>query len=210
MPKFKETKTLYALILWIGGFWVIMAINPLDRHDWMLENILVVVFALLISLSYAYIKLSNRSYFLIILFLTLHITGSHYTYAKVPLGFYLADILDLERNHFDRIAHFAFGLLLAYPIYEALTKLTEVKGWLSYYLPIDVVMALSGLFEIIEWLVVELVNPDLGMAYLGTQGDVWDAQKDMGLAMSGGVIAIVSALLSQAVPRFKNPANDHK
>lgn len=201
MQSFKQNRILQGIIIWVLAFWVVMAINPLDRHDWGLENILVVTFAVCISISYFYLKLSNWSYFLIAAFLTLHITGSHYTYAEVPFGFYLAELFDVQRNHFDRIVHFAFGLLLAYPIYEALTKFTGLKGWLAYYLPIDVVMAFSGLFEIIEWLIVELVNPDLGMAYLGTQGDIWDAQKDMALATLGSVIAIIITVVIRSAKR---------
>jgi putative membrane protein len=191
MKPFLHNKILQALALWLVVFWGLMAIAPLDRHDWFLENILVFVGTGYVLLTYRFLQLSNLSYFLVITFLTLHITGAHYTYSAVPFGYDLAKMFDMERNHFDRIVHFSFGLLLAYPIFETLRRFAGIKGWLSYYLPIDIVMACSGLFEIIEWAVVEIVNPELGMAYLGTQGDIWDAQKDMALAALGSILAML-------------------
>lgn len=169
-----------------------MAIAPLDRHDWLMENILFFVFFPALVISYKIFQLSLKSYVLITLFLTLHLTGAHYTYAKVPFGFYLSEVFDISRNHFDRIVHFSFGLLLTYPIREVLIRYTKLRGFLSYYLPVDVVLACSGFFEIIEWLFVLGVNPELGDAYLGTQGDIWDAQKDMALATIGSVVAMIS------------------
>lgn len=168
-----------------------MAIAPLDRHDWMMENILFFVFFVVLTSSYRLFQFSLKSYALITIFLTLHLTGAHYTYSKVPFGFYLSEVFDITRNHFDRIVHFSFGLLLTYPIRELLIRFAKLRGFFSYYLPVDVVLACSAFFEILEWLLVLSVNPELGDAYLGTQGDIWDAQKDMALAMIGSVLVMV-------------------
>jgi putative membrane protein len=127
------------------------------------------------------------------------LTGAHYTYAKVPFGFYLSEIFDISRNHFDRIVHFSFGLLLTYPIRELLIRYAKLRGFFSYYLPVDVVLACSGFFEIIEWILVLGVNPELGDAYLGTQGDIWDAQKDMTLATIGSVVAMLITFTSEKI-----------
>lgn len=185
-------KSISILLIWIIFYWVLMAISPLDRHDWLMENILFFVFFTVLLGSYQFFQFSLKSYILITIFLTLHLTGAHYTYSKVPLGFYLADVFDVSRNHFDRIVHFSFGLLLTYPIREFLMKFANTRGFFSYYLPVDIVLACSGLFEIIEWLFVLGVNPELGDAYLGTQGDIWDAQKDMALAAVGSLVAMVA------------------
>lgn len=155
-----------------------MAIAPVDRHDWLTENVLFLVFMLVVVFTYHIFTFSNLSYFLIFLFLILHQIGAHYTYSQVPAGFWMQDLLGLQRNHFDRLVHFSFGFLLVYPIRELLVRLVKVEGFFSYYLPLDIVLACSGLFEIIEWLVASIVNPELGAAYLGMQGDIWDAQKD--------------------------------
>ncbi|CAG0968071.1 partial Inner membrane protein YjdF, partial [Geobacteraceae bacterium] len=135
----------------------------------------------------------------IFIFLCLHEVGAHYTYAKVPYdewfrsltGTPLNELLGFQRNHFDRLAHFCFGLLLAYPIREVFLRVAEVRGVWGYYLPLDVTMATSMLFELFEWGAAELFGGDLGVAYLGTQGDIWDAHKDMALASLGAVIAML-------------------
>ncbi len=132
-------------------------------------------------------------------------TSAHYTYSEVPFGFYLSEVFHFSRNHFDRIVHFSFGLLLVYPVRELLIRFANIRGFFSYYLPIDVVLACSGLFEIIEWLFVMMVNPELGDAYLGTQGDIWDAQKDMVLATIGALIATILILISSfIIPKGKD------
>lgn len=182
-----------------------MAISPLDRHDWLMENMLFFIsFSALVG-SYRFFQFSIKSYILITIFLTLHLTGAHYTYSKVPFGFYLSEVFDLTRNHFDRIVHFSFGLLLTFPIRELLIRFAKLRGFFSYYLPIDVVLACSAFFEILEWLLVLSVNPELGDAYLGTQGDIWDAQKDMGLAMIGSVVAM---LVTFTTNKFCRRTND--
>jgi putative membrane protein len=100
----------------------------------------------------------------------------------------------LSRNPFDRIVHFAYGALLAYPVREALIRLAGVRSIWSYYLPASLILAQSGLFEIIESVVAAFVSPELGSAYLGTQGDEWDAQKDMASAFGGAALAMIVTL----------------
>lgn len=187
--------------------WIALAIAPLDRKDWALENALVIVIVPALALTRNKLPLSRISYTAIFLFLCLHEVGAHYTYAKVPYdawfsslsGATLNGLLGLERNHFDRLTHFSFGLLLAYPIREVFLRVAEVRGVWGYYLPLDVTMAMSMLFELFEWGAAELFGGDLGVAYLGTQGDVWDAQKDMALAMLGAMIAM---LLTAAINAY--------
>ena len=185
-----HNRPLQLMVTWLLIVWTITAINPYNRHDWLLENLLVFVTAATLTLTYRTFQFSNHSYLLLTLFLTLHLIGAHYTYSNVPIGFTVQEWLDLSRNHFDRVVHFSFGLLLAYPIREFLVRTTALSGFLSYYIPMDVVLAFSGLFEIIEMIAAMLVSPELGDAYLGTQGDTWDAQKDMALAFIGSIIAM--------------------
>mgnify|MGYP001811652950 FL=1 len=125
------------------------------------------------------------------LFLSLHLVGAHYTYSETPLGFWLQPLFDFERNHYDRIVHFCFGLLIAYPFREFLLRQVQVVRPWSYILAVTVVMAFSSIYEVIEGVVAMLVSPELGSAYLGTQGDEWDAQKDTFLAFSGAVISML-------------------
>jgi putative membrane protein len=184
---------LLGLLLWYAALWSWAAIEPIDRRDWLLENILAVAAVAVLLWTYRRFQFSAVSYCLITLFLTLHAFGAHYTYAEVPLGFWLKEAFALTRNPFDRIVHFAFGALLAYPLREIHMRLAGVRGFWSYYLPASGILALSGLFEVIEAIVAMIVSPELGTLYLGTQGDQWDAQKDMAAALFGALLALVAA-----------------
>ena len=115
-------------------------------------------------------------------------------------------VLGLERNHFDRLVHFLYGLLLTYPMHELLVRSAGVRGYWSYFLPITISLAGSLFFELVEWVAAELFGGDLGIAYLGTQGDVWDAQKDMALAALGAVLAM-GATYAAVWMRDQRPAS---
>ena len=178
--------------------WAALAVAPSYRQDWALENALVIPLVAALVLTRRALPLSRVSYTLVFLFLCLHEVGAHYTYAEVPYdrwfeaftGHTLSEALGLQRNHFDRVVHLCFGLLLAYPIREVFHRVAQVKGFWGYYLPLDVTMAFSMVFELFEWGAAEFFGGDLGVAYLGAQGDVWDAQKDMALATLGAVAAM--------------------
>lgn len=191
------TLGLYALL------WLALAVAPKDRADWALENVLVLAFVPALLASLRWFPLSRLSWTLILLFLSLHSVGAHYTYSEVPyngwsealLGFRLNDALGLERNHFDRLVHFSYGLLLAYPMRELFLRVANARGFWGYFLPLDLTLSTSAIFELFEWGAAELFGGDLGVAYLGTQGDVWDAHKDMALAGLGALIAMSLTLL---------------
>lgn len=187
--KLGERRRLPQMLLaWYVLCWIVTAVDPVDRQDWMLENILAVFLVAGLLFTYRWFAFSNRSYVILTLFLTLHAVGAHYTYAQVPVGFWLQDVFQLSRNPFDRLTHFAYGFLLFVPMQELLVRLVRVQGVWSSLLAVCVTLATSGLFEVVEALVAELVSPELGLAYLGTQGDEWDAQKDMACAFAGAVL----------------------
>lgn len=188
---------LRGLAVWYLGLWCFLAIAPYDRQDWLLENLLTLAAVIALALTFRWFQFSTISYVLITAFLTLHAIGAHYTYAEVPFGFWLQRTFDLARNPFDRIVHFSYGLLLVFPLRELLMRLAGVKGFWSYYLPVSGMVAQGGTFEIIEALVTQVVNPELGSAYLGTQGDEWDAQKDMAAASAGAMITTILLLCAR-------------
>jgi putative membrane protein len=206
------------LVLVVLAVWVWAAINPTYRHDWLLENYLVFIFVPVIIFTGRYFRLSSISYGLITLFMIFHVIGSHYTYAEVPFGYALQEWLGASRNMYDRLVHFSFGLLLAYPIREVFMRITRVKGIWSYYLPLDVTLSFSAVYEIIEWVTAIKAAPEAGLAFLGTQGDVWDAQKDMLMAGTGALIAmLVVAVINlryqknfskEMIESLKIPADD--
>ena len=189
---------LLVLAVLFAVIWVALAISPLYREDWLLENALVIAFALVLAASWRWFPLSRVSYTLIFLFLCLHETGAHYTYSRVPynewtqalFGMSLNEAMGWERNHFDRLVHFCYGLLLAYPTREMFLRIANVRGFWGYFLPLDVTMSTSMIFELFEWGAAVLFGGELGMAYLGTQGDIWDAHKDMALASLGALTAM--------------------
>ena len=189
MP-FRANRPLQGMLLWLVLLWVITAMDPLYPRDWLLENLLVFFYGFLLMVTYRRFAFSNLSYGLFTVFLSLHLIGAHYTYAETPLGFWLQDLFDLHRNHYDRIVHFSFGLLIAYPFRELLLRAAGLRVSWSYLLSVIVVLAFSNFYEIIEAITADIVSPELGDAYLGTQGDIWDAQKDSFVAFIGSIIAM--------------------
>ena len=190
----------YFLVLSVlyGAFWILLAIDPHDRSDWALENVLVVVAAFALFFSYKRLLLSRVSYTMIFIFLCLHTVGAHWTYSLVPYdqavqtitGHSFNELVGWQRNQYDRIVHLAYGLLLAYPIRELFLRIAQVKGFWGYFLPVVLTMAASMFYELVEWGAAEVFGGGLGMAFVGAQGDVWDAQKDMWLATLGALIAM--------------------
>ncbi len=195
----------YLLVLGVcfAALWIGLAIKPWYRADWAVENILVALFVIAVAAFHRKRLFSRLSYTLIFIFLCWHEVGAHYTYAKVPYdvwfqtltGRTLNSILGWERNNFDRVIHFLYGFLLAYPIREIFLRVARVRGFWGYFLPLDLTMSTSALFELIEWGAAEVLGGDLGAAYLGTQGDIWDAHKDMALASLGALLAMLIVAL---------------
>jgi putative membrane protein len=186
------------LLLVFAVWWLAWAYRPWNFQDWVIENVLTVAFLVLLFLTRNAFPLSKVSYTVLFVFLCLHTIGAHYTYADVPyekwgaaLGVSIQQLFGFTRNHFDRLVHFLFGLLFAYPMREFFMRVAGTRGAWSYYLPVELVMALSMIYELIEWLAAVVVGGELGMAYLGTQGDLWDAHKDMALATTGACLGML-------------------
>ena len=206
------SRTLYlgTLAGILAVLWAALAFHPFDRSDWWLENALLFAAIALLIVTYRVFPLSRISYTTIFVFLCLHTIGAHYTYAEVPYdaawrsltSHSLNAALGWERNNFDRVVHFCYGLLLAYPIREVFLRIANVRGFWGYFLPLDLTMSTSMLYELIEWAAALAVGGDLGQAYLGTQGDVWDAHKDMALASLGAPITMcITAAVNVALQR---------
>ena len=170
--------------------WLWAAIEPLHPEDWLLKNYLIFLFVPIIILSGRYFRLSDLSYSLITVFMMLHVVGSHYTYSETPFGFTLQQWFGADRNMYDRFVHFSFGLMLAYPMRETFMRIAKTRGFWGYQIPLDLVIASSAIYELIEWLVAGQVDITAGIAFLGAQGDIWDAQKDIAAAIMGAVLAL--------------------
>jgi putative membrane protein len=179
--------------------WINSIVGTPDYHNWVLENLLVFISLSFLIISYKKYQFSNLSYLLITIYLCLHVYGSKYTYADNPFGFWLQDYFEMSRNHYDRIVHFSFGFLIAYPMREMFLKWFNYPKWVAWALPIEITLSISGLYELIEWAVADIFFREQGAAYLGTQGDIWDAQKDIFLAFSGAIIATSIVSLAKKI-----------
>lgn len=176
------------LLVWAWTF-----IGTTDHANWVIENVLTMIFIGGLVWGYHRFKFSDLSYTLMFVYILLHIYGAMYTYAENPLGYWLMDVFHGERNHYDRIVHFSFGFLLAYPMRDYFKNHFQWPNWVCWVLPVEITLSFSGAYELIEWAVADVFFPAQGAAYLGSQGDIWDAQKDMGLAFSGAVLTMVGA-----------------
>lgn len=177
---------------------VVLGIAPSFRQDWLLENLLVLVAIPLLIATRHRLRFSDASYTLLFVFFVLHEIGAHYTYSLVPydswsesaLGASVSGMLGLQRNHYDRLIHFAYGALLYLPIVELLRAVAPPRGLWRWLLPVLFVLSNSAIYELIEWAAAEVFGGELGVAYLGTQGDPWDSQKDTACAALGALIAL--------------------
>ena len=179
--------------------WSNSLIGTTDIANWLLENTLAFIFVILLIITYKNHQFSDLSYLLICVYLCLHVYGSKYTYAENPLGYWLQDVFHSSRNHYDRIVHFSFGFLLAYPMREMFLKWLKYPRWVAWLLPIEITLSISAFYELIEWAVADVFFKAQGDSYLGTQGDIWDAQKDIFLAFCGAIVATTIVSLVKRV-----------
>lgn len=193
-----ERRCFFVLSFLLLIEFVILAIDPLSRSDWLLENALVIALALALGISFRWFRFSRLSYVLIFVFLSIHEIGAHYTYSNVPydsvvqrlFGVSLNQLLGWQRNQFDRLVHLAYGLLLALPLMEFCRRVVGLgPGWARFF-ALMLVMATSMFYELIEWGAAVVFGGGLGQAFLGTQGDPWDSQEDMLLATLGALIIL--------------------
>jgi putative membrane protein len=198
LPAYRRTLLAAFALVWLA-----LAVDPADRGVWAAENLFVAALGLGLWLIRDRVAFSGVSATGIFVFLCLHAVGSHHTYAAVPYetwlqaltGTTLRDQFGMERNHYDRLVHLAFGLLLTWPMREVLVQTSAVRGRWSYLLPVALSMAASMAYEVAEWLAVSLVAGEAqGAALLGTQGDTWDSQKDMALGALGAMLAMSAAV----------------
>ncbi len=193
MPK--SHKILYFIYIVI---WIISAIDPKYPSDWLIENILVItLFPVVIWLDTKY-RLSFWALFMLLVFASLHSLGAHFTYAKMSYFDVITHMFGFERNHFDRVVHFLFGALVFRTFFEIISHYVTKKR-VTLIFTFTLIVSISTLYEILEYFAAVIFHPELGIAFLGTQGDVWDAQKDTIAAISGAVINIMIYLLKDKI-----------
>jgi putative membrane protein len=187
------------MLLWYAALFAALAIAPMDARIWWGSNILPLVFVATLILTYRAFPLSNTSYMLIAAWLTLHTIAVHYTYPKVPVGFWLEAWFDFHRNHFDRIVHFSFGFFMTLPLVEIFRRRCQVRGWLLPYLVVITVLGFSAFWEIVEAWIGQIAHPDIERAMVGHQGDVWDPQRDMASALYGSLVYVAYLTVTRSL-----------
>ena len=184
---FKKSVTVIFIL-----FWIVLAINPVDRGIWALENILVVtIFPVVLWLDRRY-KFNNWTYLSLTAFVILHLFGAHMTYNNMIYFSWFSDWFGWERNYYDQVIHFLFGLMVFVPFFEIFYH-QGVSRKLSYLIAFLFISGVGAWYEILEWLSMALFSnrPDEICAQAVTQGDVWDAQKDIAYAVIGSVVVLL-------------------
>jgi len=180
------------LLLVVLTFWVWSGIKPKDTYlTWFLETLPVMIALPIILFTYHRFRLTDLTYTLIAIHAMILMLGGHYSYAKVPLGFWMEDLFGWTRNNYDKIGHLMQGFGPAIYTREIMARTSSLKNgkWLGF-MAVAVPLAFSGLYEIIEW-IASLSNPSDTEAFLGTQGYIWDTQTDMFFCLLGSIVAII-------------------
>lgn len=190
MSSSSNIRLLKLLTLFYSAVFIFSAIAPVSRAVWVAEIVPVIGVLALVWWVSRHFTFSKTAYMLMFVWIFLHTIGSKYTFAEVPFDWFNHLIGSEERNQFDRVAHFSIGLY-AYPIAEYITRQRLMKPALACTFSILAIMSLAAGYEIIEWWYAAVAGGDEGIAFLGSQGDIWDAQKDMLMDTLGALTAVI-------------------
>lgn len=196
---FRENRLLQVLCLALAVVIVITGYRPERVFDWWLENAAALTFIAVLGITYRRLPLSDLSYLLIFVYLCMHEWGAEYKYSDVPLGEWMKPWLHTTRNHYDRVMHFSYGLLLAYPMQEWFMRVVGVTSRWRYLLPVESTLAFSACYEMLEALAASVLTPERGEEFVGMQGDMWDSQKDMLMAGLGAIAAMLVIAMIRTV-----------
>jgi len=197
IPRHEHDRFAMLLLAAFVVIWGMLAMQPLYRSAWLLENLLIFVAIPTLVYLHPKLPLSKISYSLIFIFLCLHEIGAHHTYAEVPYDRWIESIsgkglnqrLGWDRNHYDRLVHLSYGLLITYPVREIVLRVSRARGFWTYLIPLLMVISTSTIYELLEWAAAVVFGGDLGFAFIAIQGDEWDTQKDMTFAATGSTVA---------------------
>jgi putative membrane protein len=190
-PSFRENRFLQVVCVATAVMIALNAIHPDRVFDFALENGAVLILMAALIPTYRKLPLSDLSYALIFVYLSLHEWGAHYKYYDVPLGEWMKPLLHTNRNMYDRVVHFSFGLLMAYPLQEVLMRKIGVRSRWRYILPVEAILSFSAIYEMMEAGAAMVLSPERGEEFVGMQGDMWDSQEDMFMAGVGSIVAML-------------------
>jgi len=197
--SFRDNRLLHVLCLAMAVVIVVTGYRPEKVFDWWLENAAALSFVAVLGITYRRLPLSDLSYLLIFVYLSMHEWGAEYKYSDVPLGEWMKPWLHTTRNHYDRVMHFSYGLLLAYPMQEWFMRVVGVTSRWRYLLPVEMTLSFSACYEMLEAFAASVLTPERGEEFVGMQGDIWDSQKDMLMAGLGAVAAMLVIAIVRTV-----------
>lgn len=200
-------KTLFLVFI---AVFIWSAIHPVTAHEWVLESIPVVLAVPVIFFIGKRYKLSNLSYAFLTLYFCAALLPAHYNVASVPFGLTLGHWFGTDRNMYDRLLHFGFGLLCFSALYEVCLQLITKKSFWSYFIPFCTVLAFSSIYEIFEWLAHVFINPAASITFVGAQGDLWDPAKDMSCALVGAIISVTVMVMIDYRKQFRRTSLEKK
>ncbi len=186
-----------------GVVWLALGIDPVFRQDWLLENAIVFVAVPLFAATARRLRFSNFAYTCLFVFFVFHAVGAHYTYSLVPYADWWQSLTGIAlegRNHYDRLVHFLYGLLVTAAAVELFAHYGRYSRVWAFLFPCMFMAGHAVIYELIEFAAAIVFGGDLGQAYLGTQGDIWDGQKDMAFALAGTTIMLVALALAGRLP----------
>lgn len=192
LPIMTDRSKILSLLSGLLIVFVWSVINPHDLFTWFLEVVPAIIGLIILVLTYPKFKFTIFAYLLMAIHAMILMIGGHYTYAEVPLFNWIRDVFELSRNHYDRLGHFAQGFIPAIIAREILLRKSPLKRgkWL-FFIVVSICLAISASYELFEWAVAE-VTGSAAEAFLGTQGDVWDTQKDMAFALIGSIVSLLT------------------
>ena len=199
MNRYHYTLTVFIVVC---ALWAISGIDPVTPANWFAESKVYFWTLPVMAAIIAYVRLSKISVTLIGVFLVLHIIGMHYNYGNVPFGTWVGHLFGSDTNVYDRVVHFSFGFLMFYPVREVLLRMKGAPGFFGYFVPLNIILSFSALYEIMEWHTVSNLSSAVGFLFIGGN-DPFDAQKDMTVALLGAVLSMIITFVAYAI-RTKN------
>ncbi len=196
---------ILAIIISIVAIW--SGFSPMDRAVWYAETMPIFMVFVLLAVTYPKFQFSGLAYILMSFWMILHFIGAKYTFANVPFDWanhYLELFLGEGRNHFDRVAHYIIGFY-SFPIAEFVLRKRKATLGVALFLGLFFIMSLAATYEIIEWQYAVIEGGNAGVEFLGSQGDIWDAQKDMLADTLGAITALIFFLIARPDLKIQQP-----
>ncbi|EPR13679.1 DUF2238 domain-containing protein [Ruminiclostridium papyrosolvens] len=192
---FKRNHFLHAMMTTYFIVFIILSIKPVNTFEWWYESIIPLFVIVMLGFLYTKNRLTNTAYFCILTVLVLHAVGAHFTYAACPIGAWISRFLGMHRNHFDRVVNFVFGLLISIPVLESIYYRLRIRYIGACMLSVIIILAAAALYEIFELFSAMFLSEGRIEIFMGFQGDLWDCQKDMALAILGAFISMCTCII---------------